>query len=91
MQASLNAAGIFGHTWPRVSALLPRLLVECGLRTSRDVATWTILLALLDGGTTTLDLFELTFYSLPLAQLATAMAPPAHGGSRVFGSMFNGA
>jgi hypothetical protein len=48
-------------------------------------------LALLDGGTTTLDLFELTFYSLPLAQLATAMAPPAHGGSRVFGSMFNGA
>ena len=91
-QAALNtAAGISAHTWPQTSVRLSHLLAECGLRAPRDVASWASTPALLDGVAATLNLFEPAVYSLPLAQLATAMAPAAKGGSRFFGSMFNGA
>lgn len=91
-QAALNAAsGVSGHTWPQTSARLSHLLAECGLRAPQDVATWANALALLDGVAATLNLFDPAVYSLPLDQLATAMAPATKGGSRFFGSMFNSA
>ena len=89
-QSALNtASGVSAHTWPQTSARLSNLLSECGLRPPQDVATWSQALQLLDGVAATLNLFEPTVYSLPLRQLAAAMAPASKGGSRFVGSMFN--
>ncbi|MDA8372913.1 MAG: AAA domain-containing protein [Actinomycetota bacterium] len=91
-QAALNAvSGVWGHTWPQTSARLSHLLTECGLRPPEDLATWASVLTLLDGVAATLNLFTPAVYNLPLAELAAAMGPAAKGGSRFFGSIFNGA
>lgn len=90
-QAALDAASATSsHTWPQTSARLSYLVAECGLRSPADVAAWSQALQLLDAVAATLNLFEPSIYALPLSQLAAAMAPGAKGGSRFFGSMFNG-
>lgn len=91
-QGALNtASSISTHTWPQTSVRLSHLLAECGLQRPPDVATWSQALQLLDGVAETLEHFEPSIYGLPLAHIATAMAPAASGGARLLASITNGA
>jgi len=88
-QDALYAASEAYKTWQQTMARLSQLWSECGLRAPQDLATVVKLLLLLDEVAKTLSVFQPAIYSLPLVELASAMAPAARGASRILRSAFN--
>jgi len=67
------------QTLPSVSARLEAMFAKCGLQVQATVEAWGRALALLEGITATLDVFEPTVLERPLEQLVSALAPADAG------------
>jgi very-short-patch-repair endonuclease len=79
-QAALNVARtLASHTLPETTALLQRLIVECGLSVPETVEMWIRALALLNGVAATIAVFDPVIYEAPLSELAAALAPGSAG------------
>lgn len=88
-KAMTAASGIANHTWPEASRRLTGVVSACGLRPPDNVASWDVVLRLLDDVTATLERFEPDVYDLGLDELAHALRLPANAVSRLFASVLS--
>ena len=79
-QAALDTAHTLAdHTLPETTARLHQVIADCGLRLPQTVGTWVQALSLLDGVAATLAVFDPAIFTIPLDELAGALAPGAGG------------
>ena len=79
-RAALSVARTLAvRTLPETTALLQRLIAECGLPVPGTVDQWMRTLALLDGVAATLAVFDPAVFGAPLDELAAALSPGSRG------------
>ena len=79
-RAALDTAHTLAdHTLPETTVRLRQVIADCGLRLPQTVGTWVQALSLLDSVAATLAVFDPAIFTIPLDELAGALAPGAGG------------